>query len=139
MLRQKKPCVKGSIELTTGCSRPSTTAQRFLTGRESSGRFGSSPQVNLRLASLGMMKGKAFQPDERMKRILIDAVAIGSVTARALTARPKSERFYLYPGVESGRIPISMATTIFFTKEQRCSILASACTSTPRESPLPCP
>jgi hypothetical protein len=32
------------------------------------------------LASIGIEKGKAFNPDERMKRILTDAVAIGNAT-----------------------------------------------------------
>ena len=50
------------------------------------------------LASIGIKKGQAFKPDARMKKILTDAAAIGSVTARALTARPKDQRHYLYPG-----------------------------------------
>jgi len=33
-----------------------------------------------------------------MKKILTDAAAIGSVTARALTARPRLPLFYTYPG-----------------------------------------
>ena len=33
-----------------------------------------------------------------MKKILTDAAAIGSVTARALTAYPRLPVFYLYPG-----------------------------------------
>jgi hypothetical protein len=49
------------------------------------------------LASIGIKKGQAFKPDARMKKILTDAAAIGSVTARALTARPKDQRHYLYP------------------------------------------
>ena len=50
------------------------------------------------LAAIGIRKGKEFKPDERMKKILTDAAAIGSVTARALTARPRLPLFYLYPG-----------------------------------------
>jgi hypothetical protein len=50
------------------------------------------------LASIGIKKGKDFKPDARMKKILIDAAMIGSVTARALTARPVDQRHYLYPG-----------------------------------------
>ncbi len=50
------------------------------------------------LAAIGIVKGKEFNPDDRMRSILTDAAAIGSVTARALTARPNSELFYLYPG-----------------------------------------
>jgi len=50
------------------------------------------------LASIGIKKGQKFKPDARMKKILSDAAAIGSVTARALTARPRDQRHYLYPG-----------------------------------------
>lgn len=50
------------------------------------------------LACLGIRKGQEFAPDARMKRILTDGAAIGSVTARALTARPTDPRHYLYPG-----------------------------------------
>jgi hypothetical protein len=59
---------------------------------------GLDPEIRGLLASIGIEKGKAFAPDERMKRILTDAAKIGSVTARALTARPKDQRHYLYPG-----------------------------------------
>ena len=50
------------------------------------------------LASIGIKKGEEFKPDARMKKILTDAAMIGSVTARALTARPRDQRHYLYPG-----------------------------------------
>jgi len=59
---------------------------------------GLNPEIRGLLASIGIEKGKPFAPDERMKKILTDAAAIGSVTARALTARPRDERHYLYPG-----------------------------------------
>jgi hypothetical protein len=41
------------------------------------------------LASIGIEKGKPFNPDERMKRILTDAVAIGNATARAIVWYPR--------------------------------------------------
>ena len=50
------------------------------------------------LAAIGIEKGKAFAPDARMKKILTEAAKIGSVTARALAARPKDPRHYMYPG-----------------------------------------
>jgi hypothetical protein len=59
---------------------------------------GLSPEVRGLLASIGIEKGKPFAPDSRMKEILTDAAKIGSVMARALTARPKEEAFYKYPG-----------------------------------------
>ena len=38
--------------------------------------------------SIGIKKGQPFAPDARMKAILIDAVAVGNATARAITLRP---------------------------------------------------
>ena len=59
---------------------------------------GISPEVRGLLASIGIEKGKPFKPDERMQKILDEAAKIGSVTARALTARPRDQRHYQYPG-----------------------------------------
>ena len=59
---------------------------------------GLDPEIRGLLASIGIEKGREFDPDDRMKVILTEAANIGSVTARALTARPKDERHYLYPG-----------------------------------------
>ena len=59
---------------------------------------GLNPEIRGLLASIGIEKGKPFNPDARMKKILTEAAKIGSVTARALTARPRDERFYAYPG-----------------------------------------
>ena len=58
---------------------------------------GLDPEIRGLLASIGIEKGKEFAPDKRMKGILTDAAKIGSVTARALTARPRDQRHYLYP------------------------------------------
>lgn len=59
---------------------------------------GINPEIRGMLASIGIEKGKAFMPDERMKKILTEAANVGSVTARALTARPRDQRLYVYPG-----------------------------------------
>jgi len=50
------------------------------------------------LASIGIKKGQPFAPDARMTKILTEAADIAAVTARALTARPRDQRHYLYPG-----------------------------------------
>jgi len=42
------------------------------------------------LASIGIEKGKEFDPDERMQRILTDAVAIGNATARSIVWYPRT-------------------------------------------------
>jgi hypothetical protein len=49
------------------------------------------------LASIGIEKGKPFAPDERMKKILIEAAAVGNVTARAISFRPRTKDAQLYP------------------------------------------
>jgi hypothetical protein len=51
------------------------------------------------LAAIGIVKGKPFEPDERMRRILEEAAAVGSATSRALVFDPRaSERFDYYDG-----------------------------------------
>ena len=59
--------------------------------------IGLNPEIRGLLASIGIEKGKEFNPDERMKKILTEAAAVGSITARALAAYPRDERFYVYP------------------------------------------
>ena len=50
------------------------------------------------LAAIGIVKGKPFNPDARMKKILTDAAAIGTAAARTLDWRPRpAEGFYYYP------------------------------------------
>jgi hypothetical protein len=48
-------------------------------------------------ASIGIKKGKPFAPDERMKKILNDAAAVGDATARTLTYRMRDKDAYYYP------------------------------------------
>jgi hypothetical protein len=50
------------------------------------------------LASIGIEKGKPFNPDARMKKILTEAAAVGNVTARAISFRPRNKEAYYYPG-----------------------------------------
>src|SRR5262249_52187052 len=51
------------------------------------------------LASIGIVKGKPFNPDDRMRKILTDAAAVGEATSRTIAFRPReSEGFALYPG-----------------------------------------
>ncbi|MDG2206339.1 MAG: DUF1254 domain-containing protein [Pirellulales bacterium] len=54
------------------------------------------PELRGLLASLGMQKGKPFQPDARMQKILTEAVAVGNATARALSFKPRSDTVYIY-------------------------------------------
>jgi hypothetical protein len=45
------------------------------------------PELAGQLAAIGIVKGKKFAPDERMKRILSDAAAVGNAFGRALNWR----------------------------------------------------
>jgi len=49
------------------------------------------------LAAIGIRKGKPFEPDVRMKRILVDAAAVGNATARSLIFDTRDEKAYYYP------------------------------------------
>lgn len=48
-------------------------------------------------ASIGIQKGKPFEPDARMKKILTEAAEVGDATARALTFRFRGKEAYYYP------------------------------------------
>ncbi|PSN14814.1 hypothetical protein C7293_10025 [filamentous cyanobacterium CCT1] len=55
------------------------------------------PELRGLFAAIGIEKGKPFAPDERMKQLLTEAVAIGNATARANVFRPRLEGAYFYP------------------------------------------
>jgi hypothetical protein len=55
------------------------------------------PELRGLAAAIGLRKGKEFAPDERMTRILTDAVAVGNATARAVSFRNRDERKPIYP------------------------------------------
>jgi hypothetical protein len=59
------------------------------------------PELLGLLASVGIVHGKKFEPDERMSKILEEAAVVGNATARTVTfaARPE-EGFALYPNSE---------------------------------------
>lgn len=48
-------------------------------------------------AAIGIEKGKPFKPDERMKRILTEAAAVGDATARTLTYKSRIPEAFYYP------------------------------------------
>jgi hypothetical protein len=56
------------------------------------------PEIMGSLAAIGIVKGKPFNPDARMKKILTEAAAVGTATGRTLNWRARaSEGFYYYP------------------------------------------
>jgi hypothetical protein len=50
------------------------------------------------LAAIGIIKGKPFAPDARMKKILTDAAALANATSRTLFMAPRDPAWYYYPG-----------------------------------------
>jgi hypothetical protein len=51
------------------------------------------------LAAIGIVKGKPFAPDPRMKKILTEAAALGNATSRSLFMNPReAEGWAYYPG-----------------------------------------
>jgi len=73
------------------------------------------------LASIGIEKGKEFAPDERMKKILTEAVAIGNAAARSIVWYPRTHMnmngIKIYPDTESSWIMAWVNKNVFFTNE----------------------
>lgn len=55
-----------------------------------------SPEVLGALHSIGIRKGEPFEPDERMRKILTEAAAIGNATARAIAYSPRDPEVFFY-------------------------------------------
>lgn len=56
------------------------------------------PELMGAIAAIGIIKGKPFAPDARMKRILAEAVALANATSRSIVMNPSDPRWYYYPG-----------------------------------------
>jgi len=54
------------------------------------------PELRGLAASIGIQKGKPFDPDARMKKILVEAVAVGNATARAIMFDTRETGAYKY-------------------------------------------
>lgn len=55
-----------------------------------------NPEIMGSLAAIGIVKGKPFAPDTRMKQILTEAAAIGTASARTLNWRPRPAEGFAY-------------------------------------------
>ena len=55
------------------------------------------PETRGLLAAIGIRKDRPFAPDERMKRILADAAAVGNATARAIVFDTRDPDAFYYP------------------------------------------
>ncbi|MGB5831662.1 MAG: DUF1254 domain-containing protein [Thiohalocapsa sp.] len=56
------------------------------------------PELMGPLAAIGIVKGQEFAPDERMKTILEDALAVGNATARSLQIAARDPSWFYYEG-----------------------------------------
>jgi hypothetical protein len=65
-------------------------------------------------ASIGIVKGKPFKPDARMKKLLTEAVAIGNATARAIIFQPREKDAYIYPDSDSAWVMAYAGKDVFF-------------------------
>jgi hypothetical protein len=55
------------------------------------------PEIMGSLAAIGIVKGKPFNPDARMRKILTEAAAVGTATGRSLNWHAREPDFYYYP------------------------------------------
>lgn len=92
-----------------------------------------NPETRGLFASIGIEKGKPFAPDERMKRILTDAVAIGNATARSIVWYPRvsgsvnnMEGVQIYPDSNSSWMMGFLDKNVFFNGKDKETINSDA-------------
>ncbi len=56
------------------------------------------PELMGPLAAIGIIKGKKFEPDARMKKIMTEALAVANATSRSLLMHPRDPSWFYYPG-----------------------------------------
>jgi hypothetical protein len=78
-----------------------------------------NPEIVGQFAAIGIKKGEPFSPDERMKKILTEGVAIGNATARSITFRPRDENVYFYPGKRQWYSPFAGLSHEFMNNGER--------------------
>ncbi|WP_208860827.1 DUF1254 domain-containing protein [Streptomyces griseoflavus] len=59
------------------------------------------PEIAGALAAVGIVKGRPFEPDPRMREILTEAASVGNATARTLACRPRPAEGAHYYGASS--------------------------------------
>lgn len=59
------------------------------------------PEMRGQLAAIGIVKGKPFNPDARMQKLLNEAATLGNATARAITYQPRIDGVNIYPDTGS--------------------------------------
>ncbi|MEQ8667782.1 MAG: DUF1254 domain-containing protein [Pirellulales bacterium] len=59
------------------------------------------PEVRGYMASIGIVKGQPFNPDERMKKLLTEAALLGNAAGRSITYDPRISGVKIYPDSNS--------------------------------------
>ncbi len=59
------------------------------------------PEIAGQIAAIGIVKGKPFNPDARMKKILTEALAVGNAVGRAVSLGGRPSEGFGYYGAES--------------------------------------
>ena len=55
------------------------------------------PELMGPIAAIGIVKGKPFAPDARMKKIMTEALALANATSRTLFMSPRDPTWFFYP------------------------------------------
>jgi hypothetical protein len=88
------------------------------------------PETRGLFASIGIERDKPFQPDERMQKILTEAVAIANATARSIVWYPRYEMnmkgIRLYPDTNSAWIYGWVNKDVFFLGEHEDTMNSDA-------------
>ena len=88
------------------------------------------PELRGLFASIGIEKGKEFNPDARMKKILTDAVAIGNAAARSIVWHPRvdgtMEGVEVFPGKDSAWVLAFHKKNVFFNGDDGATMNSDA-------------
>jgi hypothetical protein len=88
------------------------------------------PETRGLFAAIGIEKGKPFQPNARMKKILTDAVAIANATARSIVWYPRVDAtlkgIEVYPDTHSAWLMGWVDKNVFFTGQDGKTMNADA-------------
>jgi hypothetical protein len=82
------------------------------------------PEARGLIASIGIIKGKPFNPDERMKKILTEAATIGNATARTIVFNPRGNEALIYPDSNSSWDLAFANKDVYFEKDGASSLEA---------------
>ena len=99
-----------------------------------------SRETRGRLAQLGTIKGRPFEPDERMRNILNEAALIGAAAARSMSFRSRDDVTYFYPDDDKTWFSaFAVGTTNFWLKTGFFTTPVPCFTTTPPGSHRPWP